>query len=152
MGQIQRGEEPRNLDVSYIFCKQLFAPWENLDEDPVSIDLIYEQIINGILFSLFRNINYFLIGIRANIYTYSPEMDPNEFILLAVQHYYIVYGKDVELDKMKQIVQELLPAPYTTAPQNGDGKSVNKKIKPLMSEKQIDDIVRSAVQKDDDVS
>jgi len=79
-------------------------------------------------------------------------MDPNEFILLAVQHYYIVYGKDVELDKMKQIVQELLPAPYTSVQQNGDGKSANKKIKPLMSEKQIDDIVRNAVQKDADVS
>jgi hypothetical protein len=48
MGQIQRGEDPRGLDVSYIFCKQLFAPWENLDDDPVSIDLIYDQIINGI--------------------------------------------------------------------------------------------------------
>jgi hypothetical protein len=48
MGQIQKGEDPRSLDVSYIFCKQLFAPWENLDDDPVSIDLIYDQIINGI--------------------------------------------------------------------------------------------------------
>jgi hypothetical protein len=48
MGQIQKGEDPRGLDVSYIFCKQLFAPWEDLDEDPVAIDLIYDQIINGI--------------------------------------------------------------------------------------------------------
>jgi hypothetical protein len=48
MGQIQKGEDPRSLDVSYIFCKQLFAPWENLDDDPISIDLIYDQIINGI--------------------------------------------------------------------------------------------------------
>ncbi len=48
MGQIQKGEDPRALNVNYIFCKQLFAPWENLDDDPVSIDLIYAQIINGI--------------------------------------------------------------------------------------------------------
>ncbi len=79
-------------------------------------------------------------------------MDPGEFILLAVQHYYIIYGKDVELDKMKQIVQELLPTPYTSSPQNGDGKAANKKLKPIMTEKQIDDIVRNAVQKDADVS
>lgn len=48
MGRILKGEDAKNLDVNYIFCKQLFAPWENLDDDPVSVDLIYEQIINGI--------------------------------------------------------------------------------------------------------
>ena len=48
MGQIQKGEDPRNIDINFIFCKQLFAPWENLDDDPISVDLIYEQIINGI--------------------------------------------------------------------------------------------------------
>ncbi len=93
-----------------------------------------------------------LIGIRANIYNYSVETDPGEFILLAVQHYYVIHGKDVEPEKMKQIVQEVLPAPYTTGVPNGDGKSSNKKIKPIMTEKQIDDIVRSAVDKDADVS
>ena len=92
------------------------------------------------------------LGIRNNIYAYVPEFDPDEFILLAVQHYYITYGKDVELDKMKQIIQDLLPAPYTNSGQNGDGKSGNKKIKPVLNEKQIDDIVRNAVQKDADVS
>ncbi len=95
---------------------------------------------------------FLFIGIRANIYNYNPETDPGEFILLAVQHYYIVYGKDVEPDKMKQIVQEVLPAPYTTSVQNGDGKAGNKKIKPIMTEKQIDDIVRSAIDKDAEVS
>lgn len=79
-------------------------------------------------------------------------MDPSEFILLAVQHYYIEYGKDVELDKMKQIVQDLLPTPYTSPSQNGDGRTPNRKVKPIMSEKQIDEIVRSAVEKDADVS
>jgi hypothetical protein len=53
---------------------------------------------------------------------------------------------------MKQIVQEVLPAPFTTGVPNGDGKTANKKIKPLMTEKQIDDIVRGAIDKDADVS
>lgn len=47
MGQVQQGAEARNLEVDYIFCKQIFAPWENLDEDPIAIDLTYDQIING---------------------------------------------------------------------------------------------------------
>ena len=87
-----------------------------------------------------------------NVYNYNPETDPGEFVLLAVQHYYIIYGKDVELDKMKQIVQDVLPAPYTTGMPNGDGKPDAKKMKPILNEKQIDDIVRSAVDKDADVS
>lgn len=47
MEQVQKNKDPRALDISYIFCKQIFAPWENLDDDPIAIDLIYEQIING---------------------------------------------------------------------------------------------------------
>ena len=47
MGQYQRGEDPKNLEVTYIFCKQIFAPWEDLSKDPTAVDLIYEQIING---------------------------------------------------------------------------------------------------------
>ena len=77
--------------------------------------------------------------------------DPAEFILLAVQHYFIVHGKDVEVDKMKQLVQDLLPTPYI-AVQNGDEKSKDKKTKPLMSDKQIDGIVESAIEKDAEVS
>ena len=137
MGRILKGENPEKIDVSYIFCKQLFAPWENLDDDPVAIDLIYDQIINGI---------------RANIYSYGRDVDMSEFVLLAVQHYYIIHGKDIEQDKMKQIVQELIPAPHLNPNQNGDGKSSNKKIKPLFTEKQIDEIVKNAIQKDNDVN
>jgi hypothetical protein len=52
---------------------------------------------------------------------------------------------------MKQIVQDLLPAPYV-AQQTDEKKGSNKKTKPLMNEKQIDEIVQSAIQKDADVS
>lgn len=47
MGQIQKADDPRNLEIRYIFCKQIFAPWEDPESDPVAVDLIYEQIING---------------------------------------------------------------------------------------------------------
>jgi sugar phosphate isomerase/epimerase len=93
----------------------------------------------------------FFSGIRTNVYSYGQELDPNEFVLLAVQHYYVIHGKDVEPDKMKQIIQDILPTPYTTPP-GSDGKSANKKIKPILNEKQIDAMVQSAVQKDTDVS
>ncbi|CAF3943400.1 unnamed protein product [Rotaria sp. Silwood2] len=134
MGQIQKGEDPRDLDVLYIFCKQLFAPWENLDDDPVSIDLIYDQIINGI---------------RNDIYTYNDGLDPEEFVLLAIQHYYVTHGKDIDLNVMRQVIQELLPASYVV-PQNGDGKVTNRKKQSLVTEKQLDGMAELAVQKDAD--
>ena len=51
---------------------------------------------------------------------------------------------------MRQIVDDLLPAPYTTT-QTADGKG-SKSIKPILNEKQIDGLVQAAVQKDADVS
>lgn len=72
-------------------------------------------------------------------------------MLLAVQHYYIRNGKDVEPEIMKQLIQEIMPAPMNL-PQNGDGKVNNKKVKPFMNEKQIDDAVQEAIRKDADVS
>lgn len=90
------------------------------------------------------------LGIRVNIYPYAPDIDPSEFILLAVQHYFIVYGKDVEPEKMREVVQYLLPSPYTAA-QNANGSKSNKGMKPLLSEKQIEEIVMGAMQKDADV-
>ena len=57
MSQIQKADDPRTVDISYIFCKELFAPWETLDDDPISVDLIYEQIINGMTFSSNRSID-----------------------------------------------------------------------------------------------
>ncbi|CAF1183362.1 unnamed protein product [Rotaria sordida] len=134
MGQIQKGENPPNVDIIYIFCKQIFAPWENLDDDPVSIDLVYDQIINGI---------------QTDIYVYTNGIDPEEFVLLAVQHYYIIHGKDVEPDKMRETIYSLIPRSYTGL-QNGDGKSLNKKNKSIITEKQLESMVELAVKKDAD--
>ena len=91
-----------------------------------------------------------IIGVRSNIYTYGDNSDSDEFILLAVQHYYIMYGKDVEAEKMKQIILEIMPAPRTNL-LNNDGKG-NKKIKSFMTEKEIAPSVQAAIEKDTDVS
>ncbi|CAF1043310.1 unnamed protein product, partial [Didymodactylos carnosus] len=127
MNQIEtKGDVEKPVDIQYVFCKQIFAPWENLDDDPVAIDYIYEQIINGI---------------RANIYTYEPVSDEGEFSLLIVQHYYIIHGKDIEPDKMKQIVRDITPPPFVLS-------DSNQKIQLVLTEKQIDIIVQKAIQKD----
>ena len=76
-----------------------------------------------------------IIGVRSNIYTYGDNSDSDEFILLAVQHYYIMYGKDVEPEKMKQLILEIMPA-----------SSGN------LSDKEIEASVQVAIQKDADVS
>jgi tmRNA-binding protein len=89
-------------------------------------------------------------GIRNNIYTYLPEFDPSEFILLAVQHYYILHGKDVEPDKMKQIIEDTLPPPYTSSMASENSRA-NRTKKPLLSEKDIDGMVQNAIRTDVEV-
>lgn len=49
---------------------------------------------------------------------------------------------------MREVVQYLLPAPYVAPPPGGKGKGV----KPLLSERQIEELVQGAMVKDADVS
>ena len=93
----------------------------------------------------------FVLGIRANVYSFTPELDPIEFALLAVQHYFIIHGKDIDPEKMKQLVQEILPIPMITPRPTTGGKSSKSSTKGLLSEKQIDELVQTALDKDEEV-
>lgn len=146
MGQIQKRDKSEDLDVSYIFCKQIFAPWENLDDDPVGIDLIYEQIINGKRKKNDQNVFnlLFFSGIRTNVYKFEEEFDPIEFALLAVQHYFIEHGKDIDEEVLREVIQKLMPPPTPS------GKS--KTLKPFLNDKDFEQVFQIALQKDEEVN
>lgn len=44
----RRGHEEKGAPWGLSFRKELFAPWHECSEDPVSTDLIYSQVIKGI--------------------------------------------------------------------------------------------------------
>ncbi|XP_017403914.1 unconventional myosin-VIIb isoform X2 [Cebus imitator] len=84
----ERGESHRQSPWRIYFRKEFFTPWHNSQEDPVSTELIYRQVIHGIWSG-----------------EYSLEKE-EELVELLARHCYVQLGASAE----SKAVQELLPS------------------------------------------
>lgn len=86
----RQDKEEKNTPWELSFRKELFTPWHDCSLDPVSTDLIYEQIIKGI---------------KSGEYTSEKEDD---YVQMAVQHYYIQFGLEYNKDNAQKVVEDCI--------------------------------------------
>ncbi|KAM3603846.1 uncharacterized protein V6R79_002916 [Siganus canaliculatus] len=86
----RQGMKEKDAPWRLSFRKELFTPWHDCSADPISTDLIYQQVIKGV---------------KAGEYTCDKE---DEYVLLAVQHYYIQFGSAYSRENVKKVVEECI--------------------------------------------
>ncbi|KAL4608334.1 unconventional myosin-VIIb-like [Arapaima gigas] len=86
----RRGEEEQHAPWRLYFRKQLFTPWHDCMQDPVSTNLIYRQIIHSL---------------KQGEYQSDKEDD---YIQFAAKHFYVEFGADASDENAKKVVQDCI--------------------------------------------
>ncbi|XP_036376709.1 unconventional myosin-VIIa [Megalops cyprinoides] len=86
----RKGGQEQHAPWRLYFRKEIFTPWHNCAQDPVSTDLIYRQIIRGLKFG-----------------EYQCEKE-DDIVDLAAKHFYVQYGSDSGGENAKNVVQDCI--------------------------------------------
>ncbi|XP_018532939.1 unconventional myosin-VIIa isoform X2 [Lates calcarifer] len=105
----RQGKHERDTPWSLSLRKELFTPWHDCSEDPISTDLIYRQVIKGI---------------KSADYTSEKE---DGYVQLAAMHYYIQFGSTNSRENIQKVVEECI------ATQLIENKSMTKWIQLINS-------------------
>ncbi|XP_044146623.1 unconventional myosin-VIIb isoform X2 [Bufo gargarizans] len=88
----ERGDQEKHAPWRLFFRKEVFAPWHNCSDDPVSTDLIYNQVIRGLWYG-----------------EYHCEKE-DDLVELMSKHYYIKYGEVLKEENVHNVLKDCIPA------------------------------------------
>ncbi|XP_061696486.1 unconventional myosin-VIIa-like isoform X2 [Syngnathoides biaculeatus] len=89
----RQGKPEKDTPVEFSIRKELFTPWHDCSEDPVSTDLIYKQLVQGV---------------KSGEYASEKEDD---YVLMATKHYYVQFGSTFSKENVQRVVEDCIAIP-----------------------------------------
>ncbi|XP_058405723.1 unconventional myosin-VIIb [Diceros bicornis minor] len=131
----ERGEKERQSPWRIYFRKEFFTPWHDSQEDPVSTELIYRQILRGVW---------------SGEYSFEKE---EELVELLARHCYVQLGAVARSEAIQELLPSCVPSKLyrTKAPEkwaslvtaaHAKAPYTQKQVTPLAVQEQVVDAAR----------